>query len=449
MPQRRTLWIGLASTAAVLVLAALVVWAWLPTDEELARRVEAEATDRLGVPVTVQTLQWSLWPAPRVMVEGVATQQESPITVGRITAEAKWSELLRRRLSLTQLLVEDASVPQRALSGFSVQPASDAPKADGFVRLADIPVQHVEWRNLRWVSRTERSLAYSGNVQFDTEWRPQHGRLERADAKVPAALEITRDGTQDRWKTQVTAGGRTETGELRLEVLDTRYRITGAVDFTGVDVPALMSSFDRRSIVGGLADGHTDLIAEGAEPAEMFRALQTRTRFDIRKARLLTFDLEQAVKSAGKNHRGTTPLDQLGGIVRTEGSRDGTIVRYTDLKATSGVLTATGSVVIQNQRVQGDVAVDLVEGVVGVPLEFGGPVSDPTLSLPPAALAGAAVGTAVAPGIGTAIGARLGETLRRLFGGGSDNDTDNGNAAAGDAAPRSGGRATPAPVYRD
>ncbi|RYF66357.1 MAG: hypothetical protein EOO29_38915, partial [Comamonadaceae bacterium] len=62
--------------------------------------------------------------------------------------------------------------------------------------------------------------------------------------------------------------------------------------------------------------------------------------------------------------------------------------------------------------------------------------------------AGAAVGTAVAPGIGTALGARLGETLRRLFGGGGDAAQAPARAGAG-TAPQSGGRATPAPVYRD
>ncbi|KQR55086.1 hypothetical protein [Acidovorax sp. Leaf160] len=446
MPQRRTVLIASGTVAALLLLAALAVWAWLPTEEELAQRVEAEASDKLGVPVTVHRLHWSLWPVPRVVLEGVATEQPDPLTAARITAEAQWSDLLRLRLALTRLSLEDASVPQRSLSGFQIA-ATDAGQRSGTpFELAEVPVQHVEWRNVRWVSRTGRALAYAGEAQFDTAWRPRHARIEREGASVPAALDITREGAEDRWRAEVTAGGRTERGELRLQTIEGRYRVTGAVDFTGVDIVGLMSAFERRAIVAGKADGHTDLIAEGADPAEALRALQTRTRFAVRRARLLTFDLERAVKSAGQNHQGTTPLDQLTGIVRTEADREGTIVRYSDLKATSGVLTATGSAVIQNRQVRGNVAVDLVEGVVGVPLEFGGTVSDPSLSLPPAALAGAAVGTAVAPGIGTAIGARLGETLRRLFGAGT---SDAGGAGDRPASPARGGRATPAPVIRD
>ncbi len=442
MLQRRTVWIALASCLlAVAASAALAAWLWLPSDEALARRVEAEASDALGVPVTVQRLQWSLWPEPRLVLEGVATEQPEPVTAGRITAEAAWSDLLHGRLAITRLVLEDATVPQPSLSEFQIQPR-DGDAADaglGPLRLAATPLQQAEWRGVRWVSRTGRSLAYAGEVRFDAGWRPRSGRLEREGAAEPARLEIAREGDEDRWRADVTAGGRTEQGELRLQVLGERWRVTGAIDFRNVDVVALMAAFERRSLVAGRAGGHADLIAEGADPAEALRSLHTRTRFDMPQARLLTFDLERAVKSAGQQRQGSTPLDRFSGVVSTEADRNGTIVRYSDLRATSSVLTATGSAVVQGGRVQGDIAVDLVEGVVGVPLTFGGTVADPTISLPPAALAGAVVGTAVAPGVGTALGARLGETLRRLFGG--------GGSGSGTASP--GGRATPAPVYRD
>lgn len=448
MLQRRTVWIALASCLlAVAALAALAAWLWLPSDEALARRVEAEASEALGVPVTVQRLQWSLWPEPRLVLEGVATEQPEPVTAARITAEAAWSDLLHLRLAITRLVLEDATVPQPSLSAFQIQPregdATDATDAGlGPLRLAATPLQSAEWRGVRWVSRTGRALAYAGQVRFDAGWRPRSGVLEREGAAEPARLEIIREGDEDRWRADVTAGGRTEQGALRLQVLGERWRVTGAIDFRNVDVVGLMAAFDRRSIVAGRASGHTDLIAEGADPAEALRSLHTRTRFDMPQARLLTFDLERAVKSAGQQRKGSTPLDRFSGVVSTEADRNGTIVRYSDLRATSSVLTATGSAVVQGGRVQGDIAVDLVEGVVGVPLTFSGTVADPTISLPPAALAGAAVGTAVAPGVGTALGARLGETLRRLFGGG-------GGSSAGSGTAPSGGRATPAPVYRD
>ncbi|SDP78481.1 hypothetical protein SAMN04489708_12663 [Paracidovorax cattleyae] len=410
---------GAAVLCAAGLAAAGALWWWLPDDEALARRLGDGAGDWLGVPVTVDRLQWQLLPMPRVVLHGVHTEQEAPISADRIVAEARWSDLLHRRLALSLLRLEGAAIPQLSLSQFKVRKAEeDGPAGFGPFTLADVPVAHAEWQGVRWIGRQGRDLAYGGSVDFDPGWRPRTGLLEREGASPPARLAIAREGGQDAWRADVTAGGRTEAGRLRLQQIGSRYRITGEVDFSGVDVVGLMGAFERRSIVAGRASGHTDLIAEGADPAEAAQALQTRTRFTVDRAKLLTFDLEAAVRSAGREHGGTTQLDSLAGIVRTEADAGGTIVRYSDLKATSGALTATGDAVVQNRRVGGHAAVDLVDGIVGVPLEFGGTVSDPTLSLPPAALAGAAVGTAVAPGVGTALGARIGETVRRIFGGG-------------------------------
>ena len=78
---------------------------------------------------------------------------------------------------------------------------------------------------------------------------------------------------------------------------------------------------------------------------------------------------------------------------------------------------ATGKGRLANQTIEAEVAVDLVSGLVGVPLTISGPVSAVKVSVPAVALSGAAVGTAVLPGIGTAIGARFGATRGNIFGG--------------------------------
>ena len=150
----------------------------------------------------------------------------------------------------------------------------------------------------------------------------------------------------------------------------------------------------------------------------LWQNLHTRTRFDVSPATLTRFDLARAVRSAGTTRGGRTPLDQLTGTLDTQTTDDGIELRYHDMKARSGVLTATGSAHILNRRLDGEVAVDIIDGVVGVPLKLGGTLDSPELSLTGGALAGAAVGTAVLPGVGTAIGARIGQQIERLFGGG-------------------------------
>jgi len=451
MPLRRPLWIVLGTVAVLSAAAAIAVAWWLPSDEELALRASAAATEVVGVPVVVGRLQWSLWPQPRVVLEDVRTEQETPLTARRIEAQARWGQLLgQRRLALTRLELQDATVPQVSLSGFDVQQQGGENRSTKAglplgLQIADIPVEHAAWRDVRWVTRRGRSLDYSGDVDFDPLWRPRRGLLERTGAEpMPASLKIERQAQEDRWQAWVTAGGRTEEGELRLQQTADHYRVSGQVDFTGVDVVGLLAAFERKSVVAGKARGRTDLVAEGPDLAKAARSLRTDTRFTVERARLLTFDLERAVKSAGQEHKGTTQLDSLTGTVQTQGHPRGTIVRYLDLKATSGVLTATGEAVVQDQQVSGNVAVDLVDGVVGVPLQFSGPMSDPSLSLPPAAAAGAAVGTVIAPGVGTVLGARIGETLRRVFGGGDEQDPKAKGASAPKPPPR---RSVPEPVH--
>lgn len=74
MPRHRLRWIALGATAVVAVCAVAVA-AWWPSEAELARRAGDAATERLGVPVTVGQLHWSLFPSPRVELRDVRTEQ--------------------------------------------------------------------------------------------------------------------------------------------------------------------------------------------------------------------------------------------------------------------------------------------------------------------------------------------------------------------------------------
>jgi hypothetical protein len=110
-------------------------------------------------------------------------------------------------------------------------------------------------------------------------------------------------------------------------------------------------------------------------------------------------------------------FDELTGTLDTQSGDEGIRLRYTGLQARSGLLTASGSATVFNRRLNGEAAIDLVDGVVGVPFKLAGTLDDPQLSLTGGALAGAAVGTAVLPGVGTAIGARIGQQVEKLLGG--------------------------------
>jgi len=405
---------GLLVTGLLLGAAGLGLAWWIPSEEELARRAGDTTTAQLGVPVHVGSLHWQLFPAPSVVLRDLRTDQPQPILVDQLRATLRTAALWRGAIELTRLEVDGATVPQLSLSDLGT--ANGQPAA---VHLAPTAprLDHLQIRNLHWISRTGRNLVYEGEADFDPGWRPRTLQLRRPDAKTPASLSLTRQDGADHWHTQLRLGGGTADGEVTLQIEPGgMVRLHGQLDPKGIEVLSALEAIHRNSPVSGKASGHTQLSAEGMKFGELVRSLHTRTSFSMAPATLLRFDLDRAVRTMGKEHAGTTRLDTLTGEMDTQNTAKGIVVGFTALKAHSGVLTATGEATLAQQHVDAAASVDLVDGLVGVPLRVQGPVSALQVSVPSGAVAGAAVGTAVMPGIGTAIGARIGAAIGKLFG---------------------------------
>jgi hypothetical protein len=149
--------------------------------------------------------------------------------------------------------------------------------------------------------------------------------------------------------------------------------------------------------------------------AELAQSVHTQTSFTMGHSQLLRFNLDKAMRSAGQQHDGKTPVDAVSGKLDTQNTARGMVVNLTQVKAKAGALSVSGQARLTQRQVDAEFAVDLVDGVVGVPLRLSGPMNQVKVSVPPGALAGAAVGTAVLPGAGTAIGARIGATMGKIF----------------------------------
>jgi uncharacterized protein involved in outer membrane biogenesis len=183
----------------------------------------------------------------------------------------------------------------------------------------------------------------------------------------------------------------------------------------GIEVASALSAFNHTPILSGKASGDTTLSASGQTVAQLAQSVHTQTSFTMGHAQLLRFDLDKAMRSAGQQHAGKTPLEAVSGQLDTQNTARGMVVKLINVKASAGALSASGQARLAQRQVDAEFAVDLVDGVVGVPLRLSGPMDHVKVSVPPGALAGAAVGTAVLPGVGTAIGARLGATLGKIF----------------------------------
>jgi Glycine zipper len=317
-----------------------------------------------------------------------------------------------------RMLLEGATVPQLSLRGLGKGSGTEGASKTSSVSVDDLPLARFEFRDVTWISRRGLAVLYEGEVDFDANWRPRTGQLRRPGLNPAADLTITREGQEDRWATRINLAEGTANGEVRLQTrANGRLHLDGTLKPEGIDTAQAVIAFNRRAVLAGKASGTTTLSADGDTLPELAQSLHTKSTLRVSRARLLRFDLEKAVRSAGREHTGQTPLDSLTAQMDTQNTAQGMVIDFTNVKATSGALTATGKGRLANQAVEAEVAVDLVSGLVGVPLTISGPVSAVKVSVPAGAVAGAAVGTAVLPGVGTAIGARIGATLGNIFGG--------------------------------
>ena len=408
---------GLGIVAAVLALLGLIGWSLIPKDEELARRAAAKLTEVSGVPVTVGALRWRVLPVPSVVLQNVVTQQSRPIELKRLTLYFELGALLQRRIKVDRALLEGATVPQLSLRALAKTAGADAVPSAQRLALDELPLARFEFSDVTWLTRRGLALVYEGEIDFDANWRPRTAQLRRPGVVPAADLSLTREGQEDRWATRINLGEGTANGEVRLQTrADGRLHLDGNLKPEGIDAAQAVVAFNRRAVLAGKASGVTTLSADGDTLLELAESLHTTSTLRVSRARLLRFDLEKAVRSAGREHAGQTPLDSLTAQLDTQNTAQGIVLDFSNVKASSGALTATGKGRLANQTIEAEVAVDLVSGLVGVPLTISGPVSAVKVSVPAGAVAGAAVGTAVLPGIGTAIGARIGATLGNIFG---------------------------------
>lgn len=424
--RRARLWlIGGGMALSVLGLLAVVAVRMIPSDEELKVRAAAELKAALGVPVSVGALHWQLLPSPRVTVENVVTTQTQPIEVKKLTAYLDASALWQRRLKVARAELDGGVVPQLSLRSLGSQPASpeaqtsqDSTPAQkpGPFTVDALPLAQFAFRDVTWISRTGVRLVLAGEVGFDAGWRPRTAQIRRPDITPPADLTLTRQGQEDRWEALINLGGGTANGALTLESPDKGgLRLSGTFKPQGIEVSSALRAMNQRAVLAGKASGDTRLSASGDTAGELARSLHTTTSFKMGPSSLLRFDLDKAIRSLGKDPAGKTPLDGITGQLDTQNTAQGMVISLTRLKTSSGALSASGQARIANRKIDAEFSVDLVDGVIGVPLRLSGPLDKVQVSVPAGALAGAAAGTVVLPGIGTALGARMGAALGKLF----------------------------------
>jgi len=420
-------WTAIVLVALVLLLVAMAMLLqyWLRTDD-FRGRVEKEATAALGVPLKLGKLSIDLWPLPAVAADDVQIQTRPALTVGRIEARPGYPALMTGKLEIATLVVRKAVLPQTAINALSAaaqkrsqgapKPVKQAAAAPSGHSTMDLLPRRAEFDDITWIDEKGQRMTVDASADLGHD-----GLLDGASFKIIQGRlagthgKVEREG--DFWPVRVDIGGGRIEGKLQLQANKARGTqvLSGNLVTDNVEVSALTAP--SKPLTGRL-EAQTTLRSEFKEPGQLVDGLATQTRFTVHDALVKGIDLQKAVETVGLSRGGITRLDTLSGQVNTQGKA----VHMTNLVAKSGALSATGNVSVSAaQALSGRIDVDVArsKGTVGVPLEVGGTVDDPSVMLTRGAMVGAAVGTLIAPGPGTAAGAgagnRLGDALRGLF----------------------------------
>jgi hypothetical protein len=331
-------------------------------------------------------------------------------------------------LELATLLLHGVTLPQggidAVLAGLQRKKrevtAAKAQEPEGASALRYIPARTV-LDNLTWISAKGTQVTLDADVRLSPQGLPDDVTVNvLRGAMQGAKTRLQRKGND--WSVTVQIGGGTVKGSAQLQPATqsgARFALKGQLETRAVEVAALSNS--SNPFLSGRLDADTTFSGHSASLSNLMDALQTQSTFNVRNAVVHGIDLARAVKTIGLNRGGETRLDTLAGQVTTRGRA----LQLSGLVASSGALSATGHVAVApNRALSGRVSVDMaaraVGTAVGVPLNVGGTLDSPEVTLTRAALIGAAVGTVIMPGAGTGAGAsvgdKVGDKLKNIFG---------------------------------
>lgn len=423
-------WMLIALLLGLLLLAGALfaLQRWLGT-EDFRLRAEQEMSQALGVDVKLGGLAVTVWPLPAVAVEDIRLQTRPVLSIEHVEVRPVWADLLRGQLALATLVVRRAVLPQPALDALLALlqkkklEARTKQEEEGDLPLALLP-RRTLLEELSWVDAKGVALTISAQADLAADGLPQDMKLQVLKGRLQGAkIQLQRDAGQV-WQLEMLVGDGSIKGHMELQSAarpGQEFLLKGQLQTRDVEVAVLTAadaSVKTKAVqpLSGLLEATTTLSARTSKPSALLDALQTQSTFTVKGAVLHGIDLAKAVKTVGISRGGETRLDTLAGQVVTQGRT----VQLNNLVASSGVLSANGTVAIApSKQLSGRVSVEL-GGAVGVPLAVGGTVDAPEVMLTRGAMIGAAIGTVLLPGVGTGAGASLGdkvgEGFKKIFG---------------------------------
>ena len=100
----------------LLVVGGLAIGVRMLIDPERVRStIAAQASTAIGMPVTLEAADVSIWPRPRVTLSGLKIGEPASLTLNTIEVATALGALLSRRIENAELTIADSTVDLPAL----------------------------------------------------------------------------------------------------------------------------------------------------------------------------------------------------------------------------------------------------------------------------------------------------------------------------------------------
>lgn len=422
-------------------LLALILPFLIPLEGYLPQ-IQKMASDKLGEPVRIAELSFGLLPLPAVTLSGITLGQSHETKIAAVRVRPDLMSLFSDVKVLRTIEIDGVTL-NRALVGIVTaltqkQPV-DEPRTIQVKRIKlstiQLDLDDLQWGPLRAdIALDENGItaieAGSEDKRFMLSLIPgdtdQQINIEAKSWNLPFkpalkfdtlnAQGVLKDNALNLPEINASLYGGTLHASLKIDWKQ-GWSVKGEAQTAQVELKEIVSMLTSATRLSGKLNAKGSFASSAKDAAKLADNLRGNFKFDVRQGVLYGLDLESAVKSlASKGTRGgQTRFDELSGTLLIAGKH----YELNQMKVSSGILGAEGNVSIApSKKLAGRVNVAMrgTVGLIEVPLDVSGTLSDPVLFPNRAALAGAAAGTAIlGPGWGTSVGSKAGQALDKLF----------------------------------
>ncbi len=434
----------------LVLIAFLLTVPFLIPMQTYLQQAEKLASEKLGQPVTIQSLNVSLLPSPRVAASGIVVGKYDELKVESLvvipTIGSLFSDVKTLDISMSKPVIKQAALD--FISALTAKKSDDSVPTS--VHIRHIKIDELQLANYP-VMNAEATL--TGDNKLES------AAVETLDGKLKADVtpKVTPDGdaqlivvSANKWTLPVGLPLLIDKAKLEMHLKGSKlsipnidialyggkltgaatmnwqkgWRASGNINVANLAVQQPSRMVSKAVYLSGNLFGNGNFSAKANDAGHLADNLRMDFKFKVNNGVLHGLDLVRVASLLLKQSQGggETQFDEFSGLLNMLGKQ----YHLRNLKISSGLLVATGQVKVKpNKALDGDVVVDVKNGLglAEIPLEVSGTVSNPIVLPNKAALAGAIAGTAILPGVGTSVGIKAGKQaddalnkLKGLFG---------------------------------